>query len=454
MDRNNQVKRVVYLIAILAGVGIVFTFLRFPLQSDVNYVKWWQAAATLLALATLSMMLYLKATVGGSTTSMDFVPELGSILLIGPAGAVLVTVVSEFISEFILFRHKPAHKKLFNMAQLILAVAAAGYVFKLFGGMETVVAPDSYSDWFRTTLPPFFLAVLAYFAVNSGTVAYILSIVENKGFLESWRSITGGLIVFDIAMSPLAFLVAFLYLKFDAWALFLAIIPLIGLRYSYGINFELKQLNSDLLRLMVKTIEAQDPYTSGHSIRVAATASRIARTIGVGSRDQLVIETAALLHDIGKIDIAYSEILRQKGPLSPEQRELIRAHPDRGVDIIKSIRSIRPEVLSCVKHHHERFDGDGYPDGLTGDEIPLGSRIIMVCDTIDAMTTARPYRDALPVSVVRDELIRHRGTQFDPQVVDILLTTDVLDKVEAESVGRRTTISMVAGVTALPRLGS
>ena len=212
MDRNKQIRRVVHLLASLAGVGIVYTFLRFPPHTEVSFAKWWQATGTLLALATLSMMLYLKATAGGSTTSMDFVPELGSILLIGPAGALLVTVASEFFSEFILFREKPVHKKLFNMAQLILSVVAAGFVFKMFGGAETIVAPESYSEWFRTTLPPFFMAVLAYFAVNSGTVAYILSLVENKGFLESWRGITGGLIVFDIAMSPLAFLGAFMYL--------------------------------------------------------------------------------------------------------------------------------------------------------------------------------------------------------------------------------------------------
>ena len=99
----------------------------------------------------------------------------------------------------------------------------------------------------------------------------------------------------------------------------------------------------------------------------------VARALGLQPKQVRLIETAALLHDIGKIDNVYLEILRQKGPLTPEQRELIRAHPDRGVDILKSIRSLHPDVLRCVRHHHERWDGDGYPTALSGDEIPLGS---------------------------------------------------------------------------------
>jgi putative nucleotidyltransferase with HDIG domain len=234
-------------------------------------------------------------------------------------------------------------------------------------------------------------------------------------------------------------------------AVFLAMIPLIGLRYSYGINFELQQLNSDLLRLMVKTIEAQDPYTSGHSIRVSEAAKKIGHALGLNPRQLKVVETAALLHDIGKIDVIYGEILRQKGPLTPEQRELIRAHPDRGVDLIKSIRSIHPEVLSCVRHHHERWDGGGYPSGLAGPDIPLGARIIMVCDTIDAMTTARPYRDALPVSVVREELTKHRGTQFDEAIVDVLVHTDILETLDAPEVATPSAGARIAGVN--PSLG-
>ena len=438
-----RVKRTIVATTLAAASLVVILFVRYPPTLDAESLL---AFGTLLALSTLAMMLYLRFTEAGSTTSMDFVPELGAILLLGPTGAVMVTLLSELISGFFLYREKSAMKKLFNIAQLVLAVGAAGLLFRWSGGVESL---DTFR--FQAYLAPFLVAVLAYFAVNTGTVAFIVSVSERRSFFEAWREITGGLIVFDIAMSPLAFLVAFLYTQYGVLAVFLAMIPLIGLRYSYGINFELQQLNSDLLRLMVKTIEAQDPYTSGHSIRVSEAAKKIGRALELNSRQLKIVETAALLHDIGKIDVVYGEILRQKGPLTPEQRELIRAHPDRGVDIIKSIRSIHPEVLRCVRHHHERWDGDGYPAGLAGEEIPLGARIIMVCDTIDAMTTARPYRDALPVSVVREELNKHRSTQFDEAIVDVLVKTDILETLGAPETSAPTAAVRLAGVN--PSLG-
>ena len=433
-----RVKRTIFATTLAATALVVALYFKFP---PTLTAESFIAFGTLLALSILAMMLYLRFTEAGSTTSMDFVPELGAILLLGPTGAVTVTLLSELISGFFLYREKSAIKKLFNVSQLVLSVGAAGLMFSWSGGVENLA-----TFRFQDSLAPFLVAVLAYFAVNTGTVAFIVAVSERRPFFEAWRQITGGLIVFDIAMSPLAFLVAFLYTQYGVLAFFLAMIPLIGLRYSYGINFELQQLNTDLLRLMVKTIEAQDPYTSGHSIRVSEAAKKIARTLGVPARQLKTIETAALLHDIGKIDVVYGEILRQKGPLRPEQRELIRAHPDRGVDIIKSIRSIHPEVLLCVRHHHERWDGAGYPAGLAAEEIPLGARIIMVCDTIDAMTTARPYRDALPVSVVREELSRHSGTQFDSAIVDVLVKTDILETLDDPEQEQATRSTRLAGV--------
>ena len=376
---------------------------------------------------------------------MDFVPQLGAILLLGPAGAIAITILSWLLFQFVLL-HKQSYKALFNIAQVVLAVAAASLVYIWFGGVPSLTALP-----FQESFPPFMIAVLAYFAINTSAVSIAVMVSEGSSFSEAWRSVSLGIIVFDIAMSPLAVLVAVLFIRWGAFALLLALIPLIGLRYSYGINIQLVHLNRDLLRLMVKTIEAQDPYTSGHSIRVAERAKRIAQALRLKGKDLRNIETAALLHDIGKIDIAYGEILRQKGPLTPEQRELIRAHPDKGVDIIKSIRSIDPDVLAAVRHHHERYDGDGYPVGMGGDDIPIGARIIMVCDTIDAMMTARPYRDALPASVVREELLRHKGTQFDPKIIDVVISEGLLDSLELSSARQTHSRSVTATPMPEPR---
>jgi putative nucleotidyltransferase with HDIG domain len=183
-------------------------------------------------------------------------------------------------------------------------------------------------------------------------------------------------------------------------------------------------------------------------LRVAECAKDICVEIGLKGRQVENIEKAALLHDIGKIDVAYSEILRQKGPLTPEQRRLIQDHPARGVEIVRSIRSIPNEVLECIRHHHERWDGNGYPDKLEEEEIPLGARIIMVCDTIDAMTTARPYRDPLPVNVVREELQKHSGSQFDSEIVAAVLTSPILDRLDLRPVSPQAIVANNSDPTA------
>lgn len=138
------------------------------------------------------------------------------------------------------------------------------------------------------------------------------------------------------------------------------------------------------------------------------------------------------LLDIGKIDMAYGEILRQAGPLTPTQRELIRAHPDKGVAIVQSVRSIPKEVLHCIRHHHEWYDGSGYPTGMSGESIPLGARIIMVADSMDAMATDRSYRAALTRDTIRSELIDNQGSQFDPRVVTAALQCGILDELEID----------------------
>ncbi|MDT8435719.1 MAG: HD-GYP domain-containing protein [Gemmatimonadota bacterium] len=427
MTGNKRAKEITGVTTVLAILLLATVFLRYPPSFSSDFLI---AYLTLMGLGIIATLLHLRFSSAGYTSSMDFVPELGAILLLGPSGALLVTVGSELVSGFFLERQKPVYKKLFNTSQLVLAVGLASIAYVQLGGVSSLTSLS-----FQAVLAPFVVSVLVYFAVNTGTVSYIVSAYESAPFLATWRQLTGGLIVFDLTMSSLAFALAWFYVQVDNPVfVFAAIIPLIGLRYSYGTNFELQRLNQDLLRLMVKTIEAQDPYTSGHSLRVAAMARVIGESLGLRGKQLRNLENAALLHDLGKIDVAYSEILRQKGPLTPEQRQLIREHPQRGVDIVRSVRSIPEEVLAFIRHHHERWDGEGYPDGLAGKSIPLGARIIMVCDTIDAMATARPYREPLPVTVVRDELIKNAGTQFDERVVRQVLALNIVDELETRPV--------------------
>lgn len=421
MDKTSKLRILVVVAATLAVAATVLVFVFFP--PDLNGT-WLRAFGVLISLGLLSIILALRVTERGTTASVDFLPELAAVLLLGPAGSVALTAISDMGSQLLVDR-KPILKSIFNTSQVVLAIAAASVTYIALGGHVGATLSALSLDFERVFLP-FLGASVVYFMVNSTAVGYAIALSEGKSFRDVWGALAGKSILFDIAISPLAYLVAYLYLKLGIVALYLAVVPIIGLRYSYGLNIELQQLNFDLLRVLIRALEAQDPYTSGHSIRVAERARRIAKQLGLARRRIEIVETAALLHDIGKIGVEFGKILRQKGPLTPEQRDLIRSHPRRGVEIIKSVRSLHQQVLDCVLHHHERIDGTGYPDGLAGEEIPLGARIIMVSDTIDAMLTARPYRDALPVSVVREELLKHRGTQFDSDVVEAALDAEVL----------------------------
>jgi len=184
----------------------------------------------------------------------------------------------------------------------------------------------------------------------------------------------------------------------------------------------------DLLRVLVKTLETRDRYTSGHSVRVSILARSIAEDLGLRPRQVKQAEQAALVHDIGKIEEVYAEIIMKPHSLSDVEKLVIRTHATRGADFLKSLSSFPDDVILGVRHHHERYDGAGYPDGMTGDAIPLVSRIIMICDSVDAMLSDRPYRKALAVSVVREELQRCAGAQFDPKLVEVMLAKGTLER--------------------------
>ena len=421
MSNESRLKQLVG--AFGGGATATFALVWYVLPPPFSS-SWALAFGTLLALAVVSALLALTISEGGAQTGVDFLPHLAAILLLGPAGALLVVVFVQVLTDFFILR-KDRYRSLFNLFQFVLATGAAGLVFVGFGG-----TPSYEVITFREAFPPFIVAALTYFVVNSTAIFYAVSRMEQRPFKEVWRDGAGSIIVFDIAMSTVAYLVAYLFVQWGPVGLLAAIVPMIGLRYSYGVNIELQRLNQDLLKVLIKTLEARDKYTSGHSIRVSERSGLIARQLTLKAREVRMIETAALLHDIGKIDLAYGEILRQAGPLSPDQRALIRAHPDKGVEIVSAVRSIDPQVLACIRHHHEWFDGSGYPNGIAGEEIPLGARIIMISDSIDAMLTDRPYRRALDVDAVRQELLRNSGTQFDPVVVDAALAARVLEQAE------------------------
>jgi putative nucleotidyltransferase with HDIG domain len=170
---------------------------------------------------------------------------------------------------------------------------------------------------------------------------------------------------------------------------------------------------------LVKAVDAKDPYTKEHSQNVSATSVEIATGMGLSEIEIEVIKYAGLLHDVGKIAVS-QEILVKKEPLTREEYELLKKHPVIGVNILKDIRFLEKEI-PIILHHHERFDGKGYPHGLKGREIPVGARILAVSDAFDAMTSGRGYKDKVSLEKTIGELKRGSGTQFAPDVVEVFV---------------------------------
>ncbi|MGN0654782.1 MAG: HD-GYP domain-containing protein [Oscillospiraceae bacterium] len=185
-------------------------------------------------------------------------------------------------------------------------------------------------------------------------------------------------------------------------------------------NNELEILSNEAFEAIAKAVDVNDPYTAGHSRRVAEYSRRIAEYLGYSEKELEEIYCAGLIHDVGKIGID-NRIINKQGKLSDEEYNEIKKHPVMGYEILKNI-SIRGKFAYGAKWHHERMDGKGYPDGLKGSDIPEIARIIAVADAYDAMTSKRAYRDTMPQEKVREQIVEGKGSQFDEKIATIMIT--------------------------------
>jgi putative nucleotidyltransferase with HDIG domain len=181
----------------------------------------------------------------------------------------------------------------------------------------------------------------------------------------------------------------------------------------------LKKAYLDSVKVLAEAIDAKDPYTRGHSDRVRRMSLQIANSLGFTEERVEILEYGALLHDIGKIGIK-DEILRKPEALTAEEYEMIQEHPLIGVKIVEGIEFFKDKI-PMIRNHHEHFDGNGYPDGLMGERIPLEARIIAIPDAFDAMASLRPHRKAMPLEAILLEMEKHKGKQFDPNILEIFL---------------------------------
>ena len=403
---KSLIARYVSLVCI-AAIGAGFALY---VSDPVFSVPFLRAAGTFALISLLAEILSYR-TSRESTGSLSFIPVLATAAIAPHWVSVVAINAYAFAAQLV--AKKEVLKTVFNGAQQAFAIALAILAYKAFGGAPLLRIGDSSSL-------SLFALFLVFFLTNSICVAGALGIVGQRSAWVIWKKNTFNALPYDFLSLPAILFFVWTYNQYGTVGAFVFAVPLLGLRQLYKVTGQLEQTNKELLELMVAAIEARDPYTSGHSRRVADKAGIISRAMGLREKDVERVVAAALLHDVGKIHEVFGPILSKPGRLTPEEQVIMRTHPIKSAELAGKVTELR-DVVPLIRHHHENWDGTGYPDGLNGDGIPLGSRIIMFADTIDAMTTDRPYRAALDASSVRKEILRFRGTQFDPTICDALL---------------------------------
>jgi putative nucleotidyltransferase with HDIG domain len=428
IDYNRLLK--FYVTAVATGAVAVLVVASAGLEWDGSNA-FLNGFIAILAVGLAAEVSSVSLHVGSSILSIAYIPFLAATFLFPPIWAMMLGGITVFCVEYFV-RKKPWIKVIFNTSKEILAIGLAASAYTLFGG-----EPSLSSFSFSNPLP-YLAAAITFAATNSTSVCYAVSFAEGIEFREVWGRMYGGAVLYDILATPLPALLAYLYVRYSLPGVVGLIVPLFIVRHIYAQNLRLEQSNRELLEMMVKQVELVEPYTSGHSKRVSQYARILARELGLYGKQVEQIATAALLHDVGKVYEEYAPLLRKEGKLTEEERSLLESHPVRSAELVTTISSLRGPVELAVRHHHENYDGTGYPSKLAGKAIPIGARIIMIADTLDAMTTDRPYRKALPLARVEEEFRRYAGTQFDPQIVAIAVESKAIRQLVSQAAGKDT----------------
>jgi putative nucleotidyltransferase with HDIG domain len=290
-------------------------------------------------------------------------------------------------------------------------VGVSGYLFEITGGTPGKI--NILND-----IIPMLVLVFSYLIMNISLIALALSILQKENLFHIFTSNFKWALPNYLALAPLGILLAIIYINVGSAGILLFLVPLLIARHSFQLYMNMRKIYLETIQALATAIEAKDPYTRGHSERVAMYSSIIAEEMNLPEDFLNTLNFAALLHDIGKIGIP-DEILNKPGKLSEEEFDRIRIHPILGANIVEKIDFLA-QASSYIRFHHERQNGRGYPEGLKGENIPLGAAILAVADAFDAMTSDRPYRRAWNLDDTLHEIESNSGIQFRPEVVEAL----------------------------------
>jgi putative nucleotidyltransferase with HDIG domain len=429
--------------SVVAVLGLVIILAAlFDLPQNLSGVLLFAALAAAAELSSVELFVSSR----NSNVSVSSIIAIASILLFGPLAGALTHCASGLMTAITItyLREKPENpvswirRSAFNAGMLVIAAFLAGQAYVIAGGVPGAVARPG-------NLLPLALASTVDAVVNIVLLIGVITLQTSRPPLMIWKqdfqwavpiSIVGG-VLGGGAM-------AIAYQMFGLPGLLVFSLPVWLTSYSFRLyvrntrgyvnrleqlnkdldlanrslnraNQELETANLELLETLGAVVDAYDVYTGGHSTQVAVYAVALAQKLGLPEEDQVRAAKAALVHDIGKVGVT-DAIIGKQGPLSPEEYNLVKRHTTIGAEIVGRMTGLQ-ELVPLVKHHHERWDGKGYPSGLTGEEIPLLARVLALADSIDVACSDRPYRHTFSFRQVREEIARCSGTQFDPQVV-------------------------------------
>jgi hypothetical protein len=403
----------------------------------------WQghAGLRLRDLIALSLLFVVTDSIGarGSrdlvTITLGSVTAMAALPLVGGWGAILLACTCAFDYD-----PQPAIKRLFNTSQMVLAAGGSALAYSLLGGREIEVGS------FPGLLVPFVAALMAHCIVNGLLVASIVSIHQGVPLRIVFQGTMSGSVAGYFGYGLFGLMLAVLWAKPGAdvgpAAALLVLLPLFVARWAYEQYAEQQRAYDRTVRTLIAAVETKDLYTRGHSERVSVASVLIAREIGMREDRVASLRYAGMLHDIGKLGVP-TRVLQKTGRLSPEEFATVQLHPVRGLEMVREIEFL-DEAFAGIMHHHERLDGMGYPMGLQGDEIPEFARVIAVADAFDSMTTTRSYRGARSVENALVELRRCAGSQFEPHMVEALITAVEVQGWETETTPLFPTLDQVA----------
>jgi diguanylate cyclase (GGDEF)-like protein/putative nucleotidyltransferase with HDIG domain len=424
LDLRARAKVYVAAVVLAGGAAIAESFY----QLYANPIGWNWIVLAILTLVSGSATVKLPSVPATITVSETFV--FTSVLLFGPAAGTLTVTLDALVISFWLARKgHPVYRVLFNVGALPVAMWIGAHLF--FATAQVPPLASAYTP-LRVLLLPLLLFTVTYFVLNSGLIALAIALDKGGSPFTIWRQNFAWLSLNYFGGASVAALLGSYTrtLEFTHLAVIVPLLLVLYLTFTTSMgrvedsNRHLSQLNAlymSTIETLAMAIDAKDQITHGHIRRVQQYAVGLARTLGIREEGQIkAIEAAALLHDMGKLAVP-EYILNKPGPLTTAEFAKMKLHASVGADILSSIEFPYP-VVPIVRHHHERWDGTGYPNGLKGVEIPIGARILSVVDCFDALTSDRPYRPRLSDAEAIRILVERRGTMYDPLVVDTFAT--------------------------------